>query len=38
MFFKNIKRFKNLYENNELIAKKCVIFRLDFRIIITFED
>ena len=38
MLFKNIKKFKDLYENNELIMKKCIIFRLNFQIIITFKD
>ena len=38
MFFKNIKRFEDLYENNELIIKKYVIFRLNLRIIITLKD
>ena len=38
MLFKNIKRFENLYENNELNVKECVIFRLNLRIIIIFKD
>ena len=38
MFFKNIKRFEDLYKNNELIIKKYVIFRLNLRIIITLKD
>ena len=38
MLFKNIKRFKNLYKNNELIAKEYMIFRLNLRIIITLKN
>ena len=38
MLFKNIKKFKDLYKNNELIIKKCVIFHLNLRIIITLKD
>ena len=38
MLFKNIKKFKNLYENNELIAKKYMIFHLNLRIIITLKN
>ena len=38
MLFKNIKKFENLYKNDELIIKKYMIFRLNLRIIITFKN
>ena len=38
MLFKNIKKLKNLYKNDKLVAKKCEIFHLNLRIIITFKN